>query len=173
MLDKILNFLFRTRRGNVVLALVVLMSASIFSGCYIFDLPACVMECAGCECAANTLENIDSSFNGCVLHACGADETNPNHSGCAIADCLFGDGCQCDCGSKNCDSCGIIYCGGFNRTMFQSWAGCNGCDCEDCDDCDAVVSCLNCTFSCDEDYNKYQNRYPDMGYAAPEGYMGA
>lgn len=135
MFDRIIDFLFRTRLGNLVLVIIILASSSMFGGCLLFDLPSCFCESFGCEDIADCWGACDDACNSCFTDSCG---------GCGPIDCLFDpDGCTNDCGD-----CGVLHCGGCNRSIFTDCgAGCSG----GCGDC--TMECGNCTFSCDDDYN--------------------
>lgn len=146
LIDKILDFLFRTRAGNAVLLVGVLASSFLFGGCFVFDVSACACESMGCEGCADCWSSCDYNCNSCVMEgcspACGGD--GYRSSGCGPIDCLFGNGCENDCGD-----CGTCYYGGCNRTIFTE---CGSCDCSaGCGDC--VIGCDNCTYSCDDRYD--------------------
>lgn len=113
-LDKLLNFLLRTKWGLMILFTSVFGCSFVFSGCMLFDTLACMCEGAGCgedNCFSECNTTCDTCFNG------SGDDS------CALAGCLFGDGCLTSCGNCTAD------CGGCNRTCFTDCGvGCNdGC----------------------------------------------
>lgn len=127
-LDKILDFLFRTRIGHVALLGGLVAGAFMFSGCLCIDMIACACDpaCDGCW------SDCDDMCNSCFID-CGGD-------GCALTGCLFGDGCISDCGGC------VIDCGGCNSTICTD---CNvGCD-DGYGNCG--LSCFNCVISCGGD----------------------
>lgn len=86
-------------------------------------------ENCGCEFCADTCNELDKSCS------C-------NNSGCALLDCLCGDGCTKECGSRE------LNCGGCNRTCFTGdGGGCEGCGCGD-------DTCRICNFSCGPNLSK-------------------
>lgn len=125
--DRIIDFLFRTLKGRLVLIGCTIFIACMCSGCFMFDCPACVCEWAGCDTCAECMSACDASCNACALDAC--------DNSCST--CLFGDGCEYDCGS-----CGYVVCGGFSRSCVDDC----GLDCS-CGTCDAGGTCQfgNCT----------------------------
>ncbi len=130
-LDKILNFLFRTRAGKLVLVGGFAASAFLFGGCLLPDALSCMCDGCGCSGCADCWADCDDECNDCGMECFGGDD-------CASTSCLFGDGCVSACGSC------VIDCGGCNSTMCTE----SSCDLSGCGtSCEA--SCLNCDLSCD------------------------
>lgn len=131
LFDKILEFLLRSRLGNLVLAVGFVASSFLFGGCLVPDLCSCACEGAGCTELASCWSECDKNCNDCG-NGCGGGD-------CALNGCLYGDGCVVGCGDC------VTDCGGCNRTFFTD------CDAGCTDDCG--VSCFNCTTSCDGSYS--------------------
>lgn len=116
--DRFLEKLFHSKVGICAIAGTVSLGAFAFGGCFTWSTCACVFDAIGCDALADC-------FNAC-------NDTFSCDTGCAPIDCLFGNGCEHDCGS-----CGVISCGGCNSSCFT--------DCElRCGD----GSCNICNFSC-------------------------
>lgn len=130
LFDKILEFLLRSRLGNLVLVGGIIASSFLFGGCLVPDLCSCANEEAGCRELASCWSNCDDKCNDCG-NSCGGED-------CALNGCLYGDGCITGCGDC------VTDCGGCNRTIFTESDCSGGCSGDSCSS-----SCLNCTTSCD------------------------
>ncbi len=132
--DKLMDFLFRSWRGRLVLLGSISAGAFLFGGCMVPDCMSCACEKMGCdEDDVGCWSSCNDECNTCGA-GCGPED-------CAVKGCLFGDGCETECGNL------FLDCGGCNRTI------CTECDIG-CDqtDTDCTFNFLNCASTCtDED----------------------
>lgn len=103
MLDRILNFLFRKKIGVLVVIASMCAIGFTMTGCFGWSMLSCFCGGLGCDACEELYEECDDTFS------C--------DTGCALLDCMFGYGCEEDCGDCT------LSCGGCNSTM-----------CTDCDD---------------------------------------
>ncbi len=139
MLDKILDFLFRSKLGVFISVLSLICVTLILSGCIVLDTMACMCSsCGAYDCADSCLycsENMDDTCHTCF----GGYEAN-----CKLNDCLFGvGGCSADCGSCYLD------CGGLNYSCYDNSQGADTLGCYTGDGGHRRFDCSNCTFYCD------------------------
>ncbi len=145
-IDKILDFLFRSRLGHIALLGGTMAGTLLFGGCMCTDLISCACESCGCDCLSDCWSGCNDEIDDCFGGGCGDD--------CALAGCLFGDGCTTECGDC------VIDCGGCNRTICtecdsgcESDNGKGGCD----------FSCFNCVTTCGG-YTEEDKRYIEIHF---------
>ena len=131
--DKFLEFLFRGKLGRGLLIGSVTLGAAALTGCFALDTLSCACESTGCDSCASCLSGCNESCDWCGMDCAKSGGCED----CALVGCMFGDGCEKDCGD-----CGYITCGGCNRGCFDCGGGCSGCG------SDCISSCGNCTVDC-------------------------
>lgn len=110
MLDKILNFLFRKKIGVLVVIASMCAIGFTMTGCFGWSMLSCFCNGLGCDECGSIFEECDDTFS------C--------DTGCALLDCMFGYGCEEDCGDCT------LSCGGCNSTMCTGGdAGCGSDGC--------------------------------------------
>ncbi len=142
--DKFLDFLFHSKKGLLVVGATVFTSALLTTGCLPFSLAACV--CGACfgedDGSTECWWMCDEECN--YFLSCGGECENTPIT------CLFGDGCEGECGD------GYVDCGGINCLPP-----------EECDErCDGDgCTFLTCTYypdgSPDDDDWDYDDSYDD------------
>lgn len=111
MLDKILNFLFRKKIGVLVVIASMCAIGFTMTGCFGWSMLSCFCNGLGCDECGSIFEECDDTFS------C--------DTGCALLDCMFGYGCEEDCGDCT------LSCGGCNSTMCTD-CGDAGCGSDGC-----------------------------------------